>query len=184
MSKVTDELRGHRFDDIEEYDNPLPRWWLGIFFVTIVFGLVYVPYVHFTDGNTIADEYRDEMAKAAALMAAQRIDWDEATLAAQCEGDKGWATAAAASYTERCAACHRADGGGLVGPAFTDDAYLHGGSYKDIANVITEGVPAKGMIAWGKQLKKEEIAALTCYVRAFRGKSVDNPKAPQGEIAP
>ena len=55
----------------------------------------------------------------------------------------------------------RADGGGIVGPNFTDDVYLHGGTYKDIAETITVGVPAKGMIAWKGQLSKEEIAAKT-----------------------
>jgi cytochrome c oxidase cbb3-type subunit III len=183
MSKVTDELRGHRFDGIEEYDNPLPRWWLGIFWVTIAFAIFYVPYVHLGEGNTIADEYAADMAKASEQMAAQQINWDDAELSAHCEGGEAWKAPAQANYALRCAACHRADGGGVVGPAFTDDAYIHGGGYKDIAEVITVGVPAKGMIAWGKQLKQDEIRDLTCLVRSFRGTVVDQPKAPQGAAA-
>lgn len=182
MSKVTDELRGHRFDGIEEYDNPLPRWWLGIFYVTIAFALVYVPYVHMSEGNTIHDEYAADMAKASELMAAQKIDWNDDELKAYCTGSESWKAAAKTNYDGKCAACHRADGGGLVGPAFTDDAYIHGGKYADIAKVITEGVQEKGMIAWGKQLKKEEIQDLACYVRALRGNKVENPKAPQGDV--
>lgn len=180
MSDVKDEIRGHSFDGIEEYDNPLPRWWLGIFWVTIGFALVYIPYVHMADGHTIGDEYAAEMAAAAELMAAQKIDWNEDELKAYCTSSEAWKTAAEANYQGKCAACHRADGGGLVGPSFTDDSYIHGGRYADIARIITEGVAEKGMIAWGKQLKKEEMQDLSCYVRSLRGKTVENAKAPQG----
>lgn len=180
MSKEKDEVRGHTFDGIEEYDNPLPRWWLGIFWVTIAFSIVYVPYIHMAEGNAIADEYKQDMDRASAQLAAQRIVWVDAELSAYCAGGDGWRQAAAGPYQERCAACHRADGGGLVGPAFTDDMALHGGRLEDIAKVITEGVPAKGMIAWGKQLSKDQIRDLACYVHAFRGQPAKDPKAPQG----
>ncbi|MCO4763823.1 MAG: c-type cytochrome [Myxococcales bacterium] len=181
MSKVTDEVRGHKFDGIEEYDNPLPRWWLGIFFVTIVIGIAYVPYAHMIEGNSLADEWAQDMEAAKALAAKQKIDWDNAALKTYCSAGDGWKTAAKANYDGKCAACHRNDGGGGVGPAFTDDSYLHGGTYKDIAETITVGVPAKGMIAWKAQLKKEEIQDLTCYVFAMKGQKTDKPaKAPQG----
>lgn len=81
------------------------------------------------------------------------------------------------------AACHRADGGGLVGPAFTDNSYIHGGRYADIAMIITEGVADKGMIASSKQLKQEEMQDLTCDVRALRDSTVEDAKAPQGTKA-
>ncbi len=181
MSKVTDEVRGHTFDGIEEYDNPLPRWWLGIFYVTIAFGLVYAPWVHMTEGNTIHDSYMAEMEAAKALAAKQKIDWNEAELKAYCTSGDAWKAKAQENYTGKCAACHRADGGGLVGPAFTDDLYIHGGTFKAIASTITEGVPAKGMIAWKGQLSKEEIQDLTCFVRDLRGKKpTSKPKEPQG----
>ncbi len=182
MSKETDELRGHTFDGIEEYDNPLPRWWLGIFWVTIAFALVYVPYVHMAEGNTIADEYRQDMERAAAQLAAERIVWVDDELKTYCANGDGWRASAVATYQVRCAACHRADGGGLVGPAFTDDVALHGGRHGDIARVITDGVPAKGMIAWRKQLSQDQIRDLTCYVHAFRGQPVNEPKARQGAV--
>jgi cytochrome c oxidase cbb3-type subunit 3 len=175
-----DEVRGHRFDDIEEYDNPLPRWWVGVFYLTIAIAVVYLPWVHLVEGNRLIDEYDAEMKRASALQQARRTVWDEAKLAAACAAP-GWQERAAATYKQRCAACHRADGGGVVGPAFTDDHYLHGGGHVDIAKVIEEGVPAKGMVAWGKILKPNEITDLVCLVRDFRGKLVEKPKAPQGE---
>lgn len=181
MSKVTDEVRGHKFDGIEEFDNPLPRWWLGIFYLTIAFAIVYVPYAHMMEGNSLEAEWAADMEAAKALAAKQKIDWSNTELKTFCAAGDGWKTSAAANFKAKCSACHRADGGGGVGPAFTDDSYLHGGTLQDIAEVITDGVPAKGMIAWKGQMKREEIRDLTCYVSALRGqKTATPPKAPQG----
>ncbi len=181
MSRVTDEVRDHRFDGIQEYDNPLPRWWLWLFYVTIIFGVVYAPVIHFTEGRTIVAEYQAEMAEADEKYGLNTIEWDNAELLSHCATD-AWKEGAAKDFTTSCAACHRKDGGGLVGPAFTDDHYLHGGRPADIARIITEGVPAKGMIAWVKVLKEDQIRDLACLVRSLRGKKVDNPKAPQGVV--
>lgn len=181
MSKVTDEVRGHSFDGIEEYDNPLPRWWLGIFYITIAFAFVYVPYAHLMEGNSLKDEWAQDMEAAKALAAKQQIVWNNDELKTYCKSGDGWKAGAAANFAGKCAACHRADGGGGVGPAFTDDSYLHGGTFKDLATTITDGVPAKGMIAWKGQLKKEEIQDLACYVSSLRGTKPKTPaKAPQG----
>lgn len=180
MSRVTDELREHQFDGIREYDNPLPRWWLWLFYITIAFGLAYVPLIHFTEGRTIAAEYVAEMAEAEAKYGLAKIDWNNEELTAHCAGDS-WKAGAEANFKTKCAACHREDGGGLVGPSFADDHYIHGGRFADIARVITEGVPEKGMIPWIKQLQPDEIRDLSCYIRALRGKPVDKPKPPQGD---
>lgn len=180
MAKETDEVRGHKFDDIQEFDNPLPQWWVWLFYATIAFAIAYVPWVLLGDGNLLIDEYQVEMKAAEALLAKQQVRWDNAELEQWCGGGDAWRAPAAATYKAKCAACHRADGGGAVGPAFTDDVYLHGGKRSDIAKVITEGVPAKGMIAWGKLLQRSEIRDLACYVRDLRGKTVAKPKAPQG----
>ncbi len=180
MGKPTDELRGHHFDGIQEYDNPLPTWWLWLFYVTIAIAVVYIPYHHMTDGKLLVDEYKAEMAEAVEKYGSQKIEWNEEELAARCKTSE-WKAGAEKDYKANCLACHRADGGGLVGPAFTDDHYVHGGTLADIANTITVGVPAKGMVSWIKVLKKEQIQDLACYVRDFRGKKTDtDPKAPEG----
>lgn len=181
MAEVPDEVREHQFDGIREYDNPLPRWWLGTFYLTIAFAFAYIPYVHLMEGNTVQAAYEAEVAQAHERWGHLKIVWDADLLEKRCSDD-GW-RAAEEDYQEKCAACHRKDGGGSVGPAFTDDHYLHGGKLIDIAKTITEGVPAKGMIAWAKMLSQDEIADLTCYVAQLRGKTVDKPKAPQGERA-
>ncbi len=185
MSRATDELRDHAFDGIQEYDNPLPRWWLGIFWVTIAFGVVYAPWIHWGQGNTIEEEYAAEMAAASAGSGGTEaaVVFDNDALTARCAGE-GWSARAEGAFATNCVACHRADGGGLVGPNFTDDFYLHGGRPADIARIITVGVPEKGMIAWGKLIDRETILDLACKVRSFRGTTPGNepmpPKEPQG----
>jgi len=183
MSKVTDELRGHEFDGIQEFDNPLPRWWLGLFIVTIIFGLIYAPWVLFGEGHLLADEYAADMAAAkekygdpSGEMAASLTP---EMVAAACEGED-WKAPAEADFVANCASCHRLDGGGLVGPNFTDDYYIHGGRLIDLARTITLGVPAKGMITWGKTLKREQVLRLACKVRSLRGTTVENGKAAEG----
>src|SRR5690606_26955614 len=87
-------------------------------------------------------------------------------------------------YATRCAACHAADGGGQVGPNLTDDYAIHGYSRAGILKVVHDGVPAKGMIAWGELLSHEELYAVSLYVYNLRGQTAANPKAPQGEMIP
>ena len=61
------------------------------------------------------------------------------------------------STTTNCVACHGADGGGLIGPNLTDDYWIHGGSRSTIYATVADGVLDKGMPAWGKMLKPEEV---------------------------
>lgn len=87
-------------------------------------------------------------------------------------------------YAVNCASCHRVDGGGGLGPAFTDDCYIHGGQLSTMRTVIENGVAAKGMPAWGKTIGDEaKLDQVTYYVRSMKGATVENPKACQGEKA-
>ena len=87
-----------------------------------------------------------------------------------------------ASAGKSCAACHAADGGGLIGPNLTDTSWLHGGKIDEIHAVIANGVLAKGMPAWAKQLKPEEIDEVTAYVWSLYGSTPAQPKAPEGLV--
>lgn len=179
MGRETDEILDHAYDGIQEYDNPLPRWWLILFYLSIAFGFVYVPYYMWGPGPSPAEEYEAEMKAAGGLVPAKMV-FDAAELkplvadAARIESGK-------ALYGKNCVACHTPAGGGSVGPNLTDEFWLHGGSAKNIAEVIANGVPAKGMIAWKGQLKKDEIIDLAAFVRSLKGTNPPNPKAPQGE---
>jgi cytochrome c oxidase cbb3-type subunit 3 len=63
-SPTHDELLDHEYDGIREYNNPLPRWWLGLFYATIVFTAVYLPWHWLGYGKTGAESYREEVAAA------------------------------------------------------------------------------------------------------------------------
>ena len=61
MAEVKDELLDHDYDGIKEYDNPLPPWWVNLFYITIVWGVLYFLYYHVTEwGDRSVDEYKKE----------------------------------------------------------------------------------------------------------------------------
>ena len=188
----------HEYDGITELDNQLPRWWLLLFYFTIAFGVVYFTHYHITGkGKLPIERYEESVAAAAeaAKEAAAEEPGDTST-----GGTTEAATPAATVFTEPgtdeallaagkkifdtlCFTCHAADGGGLVGPNMTDDYYIHGSTYADSIHVITEGVPAKGMIPWKSQLKPEQIHEVASYIWTLRGTTPKTPKAPEGKKA-
>ena len=87
-------------------------------------------------------------------------------------------------FTANCAACHRADGGGMIGPNLTDEAWIHGSTLADIHKTVVEGVLAKGMPPWGKLLKPDQVSAVTVYVGSLKGSNPPNAKPPEGQVVP
>lgn len=173
----------HEVDGIQEYDNKLPNWWLYTLYGSIAFAAVYWFAYHQAG---IADlpmaAYQVEMDKVAAAEAARikaaGVMTPEALVALS--KDKGTVAQGKQVFTTTCVACHRADGGGVVGPNLTDEFWIHGGSPEKIFETITKGVADKGMPAWGPQLGAERTQAVTAYVLTLRGTNVANGKAPQG----
>lgn len=177
----------HDFDGIEELDNDLPRWWLGIFAVSTLFAIFYWPYYHiFHPEELPAAKLESQMAAAAEAdggsdtVEADKVD-EEATLQEKYKQPELWKESAKAKFDTYCMPCHLTDGGGTIGPNLTDDYYIHGGKISDILRVIREGVPEKGMISWKTQFKPEEMENLALYVRSMRGTTPANPKAPEGK---
>jgi cytochrome c oxidase cbb3-type subunit 3 len=179
MSKPTDEVLDHDYDGIREYDNPLPKWWVYMFYGTITFAVVYMPYYHFGLGGQLPREQ----------WAAAMTQWYElhpppklasAAELEQLAADPDFVLAGEATYKVRCVACHAADGGGTVGPNLTDDFSIYGYDRDKIVAVIYNGTP-KGMLAWKDQLSLDDIYAVGAYVRTLRGNTPANPKAPEGE---
>lgn len=84
-------------------------------------------------------------------------------------------------FKQNCVACHGQKGEGIVGPNLTDDYWLHGNKLSDVVKVITNGVPAKGMMAWKPQLSTAQIQAVASYVLSLKGAVPANGKAPQGK---
>lgn len=181
-----ERLLEHSYDGIQEYDNPMPRWWVITFWATIVFSILYalnVPGIGNGKGR-IAD-YNADMARAMALRekaepAGVITDSSLALLA----GNAATLEQGKQVFTTYCAACHRADGGGQIGPNLTDDSWIHGGSPSSIRATINDGVLAKGMPEWGKVLKPDEVNAVAVYVGSLLGSNPPNPKAPEGTKTP
>tara|TARA_R110001592_G_scaffold123630_2_gene331754 strand:- start:2433 stop:3017 length:585 start_codon:yes stop_codon:yes gene_type:complete len=187
--KLVDEVLGenlldHEYDGIMELDNGLPPWWLYMFYGTIIFAVIYSFYFFGMGDFNQKDELNAEIAVAEQQIAKFKekngpgIDENSAILvvdAAQLEDGK-------AIYTKNCVACHAANGGGGVGPNFTDDAWIHGGTINDLFKIIKYGVPEKGMIPWESQLNPEQIQNVASYILTeFKGKNVEGGKEPQGE---
>jgi len=183
-----DHILEHNYDGIQEYDNPMPRWWVYIFWATIVFSVLYwlnVPVIGKGRGR-IADYERDMAAAAAAsarLAATQPGGASPEQLAALAK-DPAALALGKQTFAQNCAACHRADGGGQIGPNLTDDAWLHGAALEQIHKTVADGVLEKGMPPWGKVLKPAQLDAVVAYVSTLRGTNPPNPKAPQGEMVP
>ena len=176
-------LLDHEADGIRELDNKLPRWWVWLFYGTIGFAAFYLIYYHVLGGPLMADEYRKEMKAGEAIKSAAMNTFEQnlATLAPS--KDPQVLSNGKATFLKLCAPCHRADGGGLVGPNLTDDYWIHGSNFVDNVNTIWNGVPQKGMVTWKGTLKPSEVLAVASYIYTLRGTRPPNPKPPEN-LAP
>ncbi|MGE3974839.1 MAG: cbb3-type cytochrome c oxidase N-terminal domain-containing protein [Bdellovibrionales bacterium] len=173
----------HSYDGIQELDNPLPRWWLWTFYITVVFSAFYIPYYHFLGGQNPIDEYQSDIAKLEAekKSAPSEENGDQKIIAAL--GDAQVKAKGAFVFDSKCAVCHGKEGQGIIGPNLTDNYWINGdGSPTTVAKVINEGVPAKGMPPWASVLQPEELVQVAVFVVSLKGSTPANPKAPQGEL--
>lgn len=178
-------LLDHEADGIKELDNNLPRWWVWLFYLTIAFAVFYLVYYHVLKaGDLQIAEYAKEHA-AGERIKNEAIGKFEANLA-QLTPSKDPAVLAQGlqTYMTLCAPCHRADGGGLVGPNLCDDYWIHGSNYVDNLKTIINGVPEKGMLTWRGVLKPGEIQAVASYIQQFRGTTPPNPKLREDQAGP
>lgn len=179
---INDPLTDHDYDGIQEYDNPLPTWWLATFQITIIFAFIYYIHYQFGGGITLAQEL-DIAMKSIESTAAQHAPTEtesEDVLAAALKNPKAVEVGAAA-FTTKCASCHGPQLGGSIGPNLTDNFWIHGkGTPMDIVTVIRTGVADKGMPPWETLLSKEETYGLTAFIISKKGSNPANPKAPQG----
>lgn len=181
MSKQNDRLLGHAADNdgIDEYDNPLPDWWLGLFGITIVWGVGYGIAFHFINHDSQAKRYEEEMAWAAEQWPQgelpSTLTYDEATLAAGQE-----------IYTTRCAVCHELNAAGTrIGLNLEDAEWKYGNTEEAVLTTISGGRPG-GMPAWGTQIPATEIATVAAFVlhRAGGPGTDAGPGADSGTAAP
>ncbi|MEQ9491400.1 MAG: cytochrome-c oxidase, cbb3-type subunit III [Alphaproteobacteria bacterium] len=187
------ETTGHVWDGIQELNNPLPRWWLWIFYATVVFAIGYVIYYPaiplIEDATSGISGYSSRANVEADLQAA--ADANAGLVARIAETDVGdiaddaelqrFATAGGASaYKVYCSQCHGSGAQGAEAqgyPNLNDDAWLWGGTVEDIYTTIAHGVRYEQdedtrfseMPAFGRDgiLSGDEIKALAHYVRSL-----------------
>jgi cytochrome c oxidase cbb3-type subunit 3 len=173
-------LMDHEADGIRELDNKLPRWWVWLFYLTIIFSVIYMVYYHVLGaGNLMAAEYRNEMKLGEALKNASMSKFEASIATLSPSTEPAVLETGRQTFLKLCAPCHRPDGGGLVGPNLTDDYWIHGDKFADNVKTIWNGIPEKGMITWKGMLKPEEIFSVASYIHTLRGTKPPNPKPPE-----
>ncbi|MEE4000896.1 cbb3-type cytochrome c oxidase N-terminal domain-containing protein [Tenacibaculum sp. FZY0031] len=176
----------HNYDGIKELDNNLPPWWLYMFYATIIFAAVYLVRYHVLGADNQEMEYAQAVAEAKRELAAFKSNSKEAVIDAETVTvltDAGDLSRGKAVYNLNCAACHIADGGGGIGPNLTDEYWILGGGIKNIFNTISNGGrDGKGMVAWNKTLKPQDIQKVASYILSLQGTTPAKPKEPQGEL--
>jgi cytochrome c oxidase cbb3-type subunit 3 len=175
-------LADHNYDNIQELDNKPPAWFQFLFYVTIVFGIVYMINYHLLGKpNLMYDEYQQEIQEANNLkeklaQTGALINETNVTLLTDSKDIEEGKNI----FVANCTNCHGDKGQGVIGPNLTDSLWIHGCSIKEIFAVISNGVPAKGMISWKTQLNPKQIQQVASYVKTLGGTNPPNPKAPEG----
>ena len=180
MSAPEENKVVHVYDDIEEEDNHLPRWWLFILYATMVFSVGYWFVYHTADLRPTPNEaYRARVEALLAEQAAAGSATPETVLALA--GDPAALEQGAEVFRSTCAACHGQLGEGLVGPNLTDRYWIHGAGPEKVLAAIDQGFPEKGMPPWGAILGPDRTAHVAAYVLSLEGTDVPG-KEPQGEL--
>ena len=177
-------LLDHEYDGIRELDNKLPRWWVWLFNLTILFAMLYLLYYHVLHkGKLMGAEYQEEMKLGNEIKAKAMTEFENNMTSLQPSQDPIVLAEGKDTFLKLCAPCHRADGGGLVGPNLCDDYWIHGSNFVDNLRTIWNGVPSKGMVTWKTTLKPTTIYAAGSYIYTLRGTNPKNPKPPEN-LAP
>jgi cytochrome c oxidase cbb3-type subunit 3 len=178
-------LREHTFDDdIREFDNRLPRWWLWTFYLACIFSVLYWGHYHLLrTGALPRAEFAAELRLAEQRQAAQLADKPvtrDGLLALSRDAEA--VRAGREVFASTCVACHKADAGGLIGPNLTDAHWLYGGAPEQIYQTVTKGSPdpTKGMVAWLPALGAFKCQQVTAYVLTLKDTNVAGGKAPEG----
>ena len=179
---------GHVWDEtLEEYNNPMPKWWSWLFVITVIFALVYLALYPGLGsfkgvlGWTSVGQYnteRERMDATVQPMYAKYQGMDVKALAA----DKQAMETGKRLYLTYCMQCHGADGRGAKGfPNLTDSDWLYGGEPEQIKQTIAEG--RMGVMPAHAQLGADTVKDLANYVRSLSGLPNDSVRAAKGKEA-
>ena len=197
---------GHSWDGIEEFNNPLPRWWLWIFYATIIWAVIYsvaypawplltraTPGVlgHSTRADVAAEIARFDDANGP--IKARLIEADLAAVTADADLMGYAMNAGAAVFRTNCAQCHGAGAAGVQAagyPNLLDDDWLWGGTVEEIAYTVRHGIRNTAdpdahfsqMPAFAEILEPAQIDAVVQHVRAISGQEHDAGQAAEGAV--
>lgn len=199
------ETTGHVWDGVTELNNPMPRWWVTLFYATIVFGIGYTifypawPMLTTATQGVLGYSTRAEVARDIAAHAGMQSAWRDRIAAASVEEIRAdpelfqFAMAAgAANFAVNCSQCHGAGAAGNPGgyPNLNDDAWLWGGSLEAIYATVTHGVRNETdpdarfsmMTAFGADglLDKAQIGDVAQHVLSLSGRASDPASAERG----
>ncbi len=180
-------LMEHEVDGIRELDNKLPRWWVWLFYGTIIFAVGYLGYYHvygkIRPGKVklSRDEYLAEMAIGNQIKSNAMAKFEGEIVSLEPSKDPVVVAQGKQTFLTLCAPCHRPDAGGLVGPNLTDDYWIHGSKFSDNVRTIWNGVPEKGMVTWKTVLKPKQVYEVASYIYTLRGTHPPNPKPPENQ---
>lgn len=177
-ANIDEATTGHVYDGIEEYDNPMPAWWLNLFVITIVFGVGYlIAYPGLGNfagllGWTQKGQWESEVAKAEERFNAAFAPYAQMAVEDVIQDPKAMKMGQRL-FANNCAVCHGSDARGAFGfPNLTDREWLYGGSPDQIKTSITHGRRG-AMPSWAAALGSEQaIADVADYVI-----SLNNPGA-------
>jgi cytochrome c oxidase cbb3-type subunit 3 len=178
---------GHVWDeDLRELNNPLPRWWMILFLVTVIFSVAYlVMYPGLGDRKGTLNwsevgQYEDEMKKAKATEAEVYAAFKTASVQDLAANPKARAIGERL-FLNNCAACHGSDAHGSKGfPNLTDNDWLHGGSPEKIIETITEGRRGQMPVMAAAVGSPEEVHQVANYVLSLSGSAHNNVAAELG----
>lgn len=179
-------LLNHDYDGIKELDNNLPPWWVYSFYACIVFAAIYLVRYEMLGADNQEMELKKELAQAKIEVeeymknAPDLMDEKTVTLLT----DAASLAQGKEIYTTNCAACHRADGGGQIGPNLTDDNWILGGGIKNVFHTISNGGrDGKGMVSWKTNgMKPKDIQKVASYVLSLRGSNPSEAKEAEGDL--
>ncbi len=170
------ETSGHVWDgDLAELNNPLPRWWLWLFILSVVFGLGYFVVYGIggfsgTTGWSSQSQYREQSERAEAVLAKTFAPYAAQEVPALMQ-DPGALRIGRNLFLNNCAQCHGSDGRGALNfPNLADDDWLWGNAPEKVVQTITEGRNGV-MVGWQPVLGDAGVDDATAYVLSLSGRT-------------
>jgi cytochrome c oxidase cbb3-type subunit III len=185
QNRGPDATTGHVYDGIEEYDKPMPAWWIQCFVGTIIYGVGYlIAYPGMGNwpgvlGWTSTNQWEKEIDEAAERYNDVFAAYSATPIVELAKDDKAMRMAQR-MFVNNCAQCHGADAGGVYGfPNLTDNDWLYGGSPEQIKASITDGRTA-AMPQWANVVGDQGVREISSYVFSLNGREADQDLAAEG----